>query len=124
MYCLIEEKPKNSQHDVNVYMIREKKGAGACKRLHFEYREMAAVCQGECSEFCELRRGGELENRPVLREYSLLRLYTVREKTGLLPDIVFRYASKHIAMFLRRSLPAPTMEIVVPSRCTRPSSTN
>jgi hypothetical protein len=90
MYCLKEEKPKNSQHDVNVYMVGEKKEAGACKRLHFEYREMAAVCQGEYLEFCELRREGELEIRPILREYSLLRFYTVREKTGLLPDIVFR----------------------------------
>jgi hypothetical protein len=53
MNRLKEEKPKNSHYNVNVYIVEEKKECRACKRLHFKYREMAAICQGECLGFCE-----------------------------------------------------------------------
>jgi hypothetical protein len=71
------------KEDVNVYMGAEKKENGTCKRLHPEYNEEQRICQGESLEFCELRRRGELEKRPVLPDYSVLPVYTVRENTGV-----------------------------------------
>jgi hypothetical protein len=59
MNRLEEEMPKNSHFDVNVYIGEEKKECGPCKRLHFKYREMTAICQGECLAFCERRAGEE-----------------------------------------------------------------